>query len=157
MSALDCELTFNSKGPTAPLSATRLFEQAAAKGRCGGLWGRCALVAPLRRIRQFWRTFDFCSMSPSATGVEVFSSASPKASPYQWLTSYSPNRCSHQVRRKPAQENAFWPCDKDAGAQPCSHNPLEQREKPAAGSVGERVVGGKWRRERDWCRTFSIS
>jgi len=45
-------------------------------------------------------------------------------------------------------ETASEPLGPVAGAQPHPHNPRKQRENPAAAGSGERLRGGKWRRER---------
>jgi hypothetical protein len=68
---------------------------------------RNSVIGTGRSERPQWRTFDFCSISLSATGVEVFKSMPKKTNAHQKLTSYSPNRRSRQVRRISALRDRF--------------------------------------------------
>ncbi|SDZ58095.1 hypothetical protein SAMN05444004_1251 [Jannaschia faecimaris] len=64
----------------------------------------------------------------------------------------SPDLCN---RAQPG-ENVCTPFGAWAGYQPNPHNPRKQRKNPAAAGSGEAFLEGKWRRGRDWDRTFSI-
>ena len=55
------------------------------------------------------------------------------------------------------RETASGPLGTGAGAQPIPHTPRKQRKNPAVGGSRETFLEGKWRRERDWVPTFSIS
>jgi len=57
------------------------------------------------------RVFDFRSISPNATPIEVFRQLLSKPILFQCLTRNSPNQLSHQVRRIAALRDrfqAFW-------------------------------------------------
>ena len=56
-----------------------------------------------------WRTFDPGSKWPNVIGVEVFWWDRRKTTPLQPATSFSPNRRSHQVQRKPGAGDRFSP------------------------------------------------
>jgi hypothetical protein len=83
-------------------------------------------------------------------------SACGKLAEDQQLTSSVPNRRSHEVRRISHLRNRFWSSWPGVGEQPHPHNPRIQRKNPVAAGSGERFCWGKWRREWDPRRTFSI-
>jgi hypothetical protein len=103
------------------------------------------------------RTFDFCSISPNATPVEVFRLAYRKISYLQCVARNSPNPSSHQVRRIFGRESKFWDGSRQRGAQPDPQTPLKTQGNQAAAGSGERFREGEWRGGRDWQRTFSIT
>jgi IS5 family transposase len=69
-----------------------------------------------------WRTFDFCSISASATGIEVFRLPTWKVAELHIATSNEPNSRSHEVQRIEGAENASGPPEAVGGAQPLRHN-----------------------------------
>ena len=91
-------------------------------------WSRAPVGRRRRSERPQWRTLDRRSISPGATGVDVFRCAAEKDPAQQRLTRSAPNRRSHEVWRISPRENAFrLPCS-DGGAQPIPHNLPEQME-----------------------------
>ncbi len=99
-------MTRIARGSTATLGSTRW---ASAKGDNGEtwLWSRGASSLP-RSAHECRQTFEFYSISPSATGVEVFGLALLKSILFQRLEINSPNARSHEVQRISALRDRIW-------------------------------------------------
>ena len=68
---------------------------------------RNPVIVTGRSERPQWRTFDFSSISASATGIEVFILPVRKAKEFPRDTNSAPNRGSHEVRRISALRECF--------------------------------------------------
>lgn len=67
----------------------------------------------------------------------------------KWMGQRKPARTVIRSGEYGPGETTSRPLGAGASAQPVPHNPLVQRENPAAAGSGERFLNGKWRRERD--------
>lgn len=119
------------------------------RSAANGISARDPVNWTCRSERLQWRMFDVCSISASATGIEVLRLHTRKAEIFQRITDSVRNLRSHQVQRMSAAETEFTPPEAVASVQPHPHKRLKQRKNSAAAGSGECLRAGKWRRRWD--------
>ena len=87
--------------------------------------------------------FDFCSITPNATGVEVFRATSEKHRNTSALKAVHQFGAVIRSGEYRPRETVSGPPRAIAGAQPLPHNPRIQRKNPAAAGSGERFRVGQ--------------